>query len=187
MSGFWCASVCKHYQLLHVFFVLVLERLISFLWFGSVIVHGEWIYFLWSGSVLTYGGGSFLTCEDLGRMFDHSFPTCAFFLSFFFEVEISLCTLISLFMPGLVHSGSLSWDYGGRMFPDKLCVSSFPDRFPHCAWTVAWSAHSDFIGSMVYVCLGVTSSLHLWQNDQDSLCATAVTWGWSRHWIRVST
>ena len=65
------------------FFVLVLERLISFLWFGSVIVHGEWIYFLWSGSVLTYGGGSFLTCEDLGRMFDHSFLACNFFFFFF--------------------------------------------------------------------------------------------------------
>ena len=25
------------------------------------------------------GGGFFLTCEDLGRMFDHSFHTCGFF------------------------------------------------------------------------------------------------------------
>ena len=28
------------------------------------------------------GGGFFLTCEDLGRMFDTSFPACAFFLFF---------------------------------------------------------------------------------------------------------
>ena len=29
------------------------------------------------------GGGLFLACEDFGRMFDNSFPACAFFLSFF--------------------------------------------------------------------------------------------------------
>ena len=33
------------------------------------------------------GGGFFLACEDLGRMFDHSFPHALFF--FFFVVEIS--------------------------------------------------------------------------------------------------
>ena len=32
------------------------------------------------------GGGFFLACEDFGRMFDNSFPVCAFF---FFNVEIS--------------------------------------------------------------------------------------------------
>ena len=47
------------------------------------------------------GGGFVLTCEDLGRMFNHSFLACAFFS---FEAEISLCTRIPLFMPGSVHS-----------------------------------------------------------------------------------
>ena len=28
-------------------------------------------------------------------------------------------------------------------------MSSFPDRFPHYAWTTALSAHSDFVGSSV--------------------------------------
>ena len=60
---------------------------------------------------------------------------CFFF--FFFEVEISSHTLISLFIPESVHSGSASWDDYGRMFPDKLRVSSLPDRFPHYAWTAA--------------------------------------------------
>ena len=42
------------------------------------------------------GGGFFLASgEDLDRMFDHSFPACAFF--FFFKVEISSRTLIPLF------------------------------------------------------------------------------------------
>ena len=36
------------------------------------------------------------------------FPACTFF--FFFKVEIILCTLIPLFMPGSVHSGSVSRD-----------------------------------------------------------------------------
>ena len=50
----------------------------------------------------------FLTCEDFGRMSDDSFPACAFFLFFFFKVEISVCTLNPLLMPGIVHSGSAS-------------------------------------------------------------------------------
>ena len=79
------------------------------------------------------------------------------------------------------------------MFPDKLHVSSFPDRFPYYAWTAAKPANSNFVGSRVYVgsrmyvCLGVTCHLHFWQNDQDLLRATAVTWEWNRHGIRVST
>ena len=75
-------------------------------------------------------------CEDFWRMFNHPFPACIFFF-FFFKVEISSHTLIPLFMPGSVHSSSASWDDCGRMFPDKLHMSSFPDRFPQYAWTVA--------------------------------------------------
>ena len=61
-------------------------------------------------------------------------PCLGFFsLFFFFEVEISSRTLIPLFMPGSVHSGSVSWDDCGWMFPDKLCVSSFLHGFPHYA------------------------------------------------------
>ena len=73
------------------------------------------------------GGGFILTGEDFGRMFDHLLPTCIFF----FEVEISSRTLIPLFMPGSVHSGSVSWDDCGRIYPDKLHMSLFLDRFPH--------------------------------------------------------
>ena len=82
------------------------------------------------------GGGSFLACEAFGRMFDHSFPACVAFKIFFFWFR-SLHTLIPLFMPGSVHSCSASWEGCGRMFPDKLHVSSFLDRLPHYAWTVA--------------------------------------------------
>ena len=39
----------------------------------------------------------------------------------------------------------------------------------------------------VYVCLGVTCHLYFWQNDRGLLHATAVTWGWNEHRIRVST
>ena len=52
--------------------------------------------------------GFVLACDDLGRMFDNSFPTCAFF--FFFKVAISLRTLIPLFRPWSVHSCSGCWD-----------------------------------------------------------------------------
>ena len=90
-------------------------------------------------------------------------------------------------MPGSVNSGSVSWDNCGRKFPDKLRVSLFLERFPHYACTAAQSAHSDFVGLRVYVCLGVTCHLHFWQNDQGLLHATAVTWGWNRHRISQHT
>ena len=63
-----------------------------------------------------------------------------FFVLFLFlllEVEISSHILIPLLMTGSVHSGSESRDKCGRLFSDKLRVSSFPDRFPHYAWTAA--------------------------------------------------
>ena len=48
---------------------------------------------------------------------------------------------------------------------------------------------SDFAGSRVYACLGVTCHLHFWQNYRGHLLATALTrgWGWNGHLIRVST
>ena len=49
--------------------------------------------------------GFFLAYEDF-KMFDDSFPACAFF----FKVEIGMCTLIPLFRPGSVYSGSAKRD-----------------------------------------------------------------------------
>ena len=51
-------------------------------------------------------GGFILVCRDFGRMFYHLCPTRAFFP--LPEVEISSCTLIPLFMPESVDSGSAS-------------------------------------------------------------------------------
>ena len=85
----------------------------------------------WNGG----GGGFFLECEDVGRLFDNSFPTWACLLLLLGGVRSR--TLIPLFRPRSVHSGSASRDDCGLVFPDKLRVSSFPDRFPLYAWTVA--------------------------------------------------
>ena len=49
------------------------------------------------------------------------------------------------------------------------------------------AAHSNFGGSWLYVCLGITRHLHFWQNDRGLLRATAVTRGWNGHRICVST
>ena len=57
-----------------------------------------------------------------------------FFYVVVVEMDFSSCTLIPLFMLGSVHNGSTSWDDCGWMFPNKLHVSSFLDRFPHCAY-----------------------------------------------------
>ena len=57
----------------------------------------------------------------------------------------------------------------------------------NCVWAHFWiGSHimprqqhsqpsSDFIGSRMYACLGVTCHLHFWQSDQGRLCATVVT------------
>ena len=105
-------------------------------------------------------------------------PCLSFF--FFLKVEISSRKLIPLFSPGSVRSDPASWDNCDQVFTDELHVSSFPDRFPHYAWT-------NVDGSGVYACLGVSRHLHFWQNDRGLLRATAVTWEWNGHRIRVST
>ena len=89
-------------------------------------------------SLKTGGSGGFLfACEDfVGECSTIHSPPALFFF-FFFKVEISSCTLIPLFRPGSVHSGLVSLDDCDRVFPDKLRVSSFPDRFARYAWTAA--------------------------------------------------
>ena len=69
-------------------------------------------------SALKGHAGFLLTCKDLGRTFNNSFPICSFFVVFL-KVEISSRTLIPLFRPGSVNSGSASWDDCNRVFPDE--------------------------------------------------------------------
>ena len=56
------------------------------------------------------GGGFSLAYKDFGRMFDYSFPACAFLFFLLLLSFLSSCTLIPLFLPGSVNSGSASWD-----------------------------------------------------------------------------
>ena len=55
------------------------------------------------------GGGFFLTCQDLGRRFNRSFPICTFFSSFLNE-EISSSIPIPLFRPQAYQFHSLGQD-----------------------------------------------------------------------------
>ena len=57
--------------------------------------------------------------------------------------------------------------------PLRVACGLVPDRFPHYAWTAAWSALSDFVGSRVYACLAVTCLPHFRQNDRGLLRAAA--------------
>ena len=41
---------------------------------------------------------------------------------FFFQMEISSHTLIPLFMPQSVNSGTASWDNYDQVFPDEFCA-----------------------------------------------------------------
>ena len=67
--------------------------------------------------------------KDFGGRFGNSFSACTFIFFFLDWVEINSHKLIPIFMPGLVHSGSVCLDCG-RVFPEELHVSSFPWQVP---------------------------------------------------------
>ena len=126
-------------------------------WFVDCLVVVGLVFF---SSLMRFWG----ECSTISRLL--------FFFSFWNGDKLAHTN--STFMPVSVHSGSASWDDCGRKFLKKLPVSSFPDRFPHYAWTAAYPAHADFVGSRVYACLDVNCHMHFWQNDRGLLRATAV-------------
>ena len=70
-------------------------------------------------------------------------PRLGFILFYFFKWRLDRALYFHSFMPGSVHSGSVSGDECGWVFPDVFFgMTLFPDRFPHYAWTAAQSAHS---------------------------------------------
>ena len=86
--------------------------------------HVHYCFFLAAAYSFVHGGGVLLACEDFGRIFNHSFPACAF--KFFFLVEMNSRTLIPLFTPGSIHSGSASRDDCGRVFREALSTKPHP-------------------------------------------------------------
>ena len=81
------------------------------------------------------GGGGFFQFAENVRPFIARLRLFLFCL--FLKWRLARAHYFHSFMPGSVHSGSTSEDDCGRMFPDKLRVSSFPDTFPHYARTAA--------------------------------------------------
>ena len=97
-----------------------------------------------------------------GKIFDKSIPAYTFpFLWTLFDVEIS-CTHQ---MHSLSQNRSTVAQWAKTTVVQHSLVSCvwarLPDMFPYYAQT-AQSAHSDFVGSRVYACLGVTCYLHFW-------------------------
>ena len=154
---------------------------------SGTVVSARWATVSLTGRCTVNSGGFSSLARIVWENVPPFIPRLRVFFLFFFKVEISWRTLIPLFTPGLVHSGSASWGDCSWVCSDELCVSSFPDRFPRYAWTAVESADSDFFGSRVYACLDVTCHLHFWQNDRGLLPVTAVTRGWNEHRITVST
>ena len=105
---------------------------------GSCVSHFNVSLIVWAKSQVVVVAFSSLA-RILGECSTIYSPSALFFLfvCLFVRVEISSRTWIPLFMPGSVHSGSVSWDDRGRMFPDKLRASLLPERFPHYAQTAA--------------------------------------------------
>ena len=102
---------------------------------------------------------------------------CVPTLFFFFWVAISLRTVIPLFWPCSIHSGSSSRDDCVPWRVECELVSLIGSN----TVTGQQSAHSDFVGWRVYACVGVTCQLYFWQNDRGLLRVTAVTRGCNRH------
>ena len=82
--------------------------------------------FAWGGGG---GGGFFLACEDLGRMFNKSFPACAFFF-----LKWRLARSYSSRQDQSTVARRAETTVTERFLTS---VSSFPDRFPHYARTEA--------------------------------------------------
>ena len=138
-----CVSVCAHvhmcvracvylcvcmYACVSVMFVCVCVWMFVYVRARATNVH-HWLFFSLCLSFCTW----WWLFPRMRGVWENVQPfiTC---LSFWFLVEISSRTLIPLFWPGSVHSGLASWEDCGRVFPDELRVSSFPDRSPHYAW-----------------------------------------------------
>ena len=106
----------------------------------NLLVHFQWAVII----IIIHGaGGFFLACKGLGRMFDHTFPACAFLL-FFSPLEggISLQTHIPLFTPGSVHSGALSWDdYHHTWYNNNEDCSKYLLFSTLQAWTIPKNIH----------------------------------------------
>ena len=125
-----------------------------FLWWFHALLKGFYMYVcvLTFVSCRTFGwpylylqqpgdGGFFLTCEDLGRMFDHPLLACIFSFSFLptehcypvlcFSVWITGCNRLFFFLRQSEELAQFSW-------------------ISHCLWT--FSSHSQ-------ECMGLTCSL----------------------------
>ena len=126
----------------------------------------------------------FLICKDLGRLFNHSFPYCPFFFFFFLKWRFAHAHLFHSLGQNQSTSVAQQAETTGRLFPDKLRVNLFLDRFPHYVWTAFSQPTLIWLG---HVCLGVSCLLRFWQNDQGLLHATAVTRGCNGHKVKVST
>ena len=70
-------------------------------------------------------------------MFNNLFPTCPFF--FFFFSKWGLACAHQFYSSGQDQSTVAQQAEATvtKFFPDELCVSSFPARFPHYARTAA--------------------------------------------------
>ena len=119
--------------------------------------------------------------KDFGRIFDNSFAACAFF--FFLKWRLT-CTNWSHSLGQDQSTVAQQNEMTVNMCSLMSCMWACFLIDSHTSWT---AAYSNFDGSRVYVCLGVTCHLHCWQNDWGLLHAAAVTRGWKGHRIRVST
>ena len=120
------------------------------------------------------GGGGVVAFSSRARIFlrifNNSFPVCAFF--FFLKWRLARVNKFHSFGQG--QSTVVQW---AETTVTKSSLTA-------CVWA---HFHSDFVVPKVHACLGVTCHLHFWQNDRGLLHATAVTQGWNRHRVSVST
>ena len=125
------------------------------------------------------GGGFFLACENFGRMFDHSFPVSAFW--FFFVLFLKWRLAHAHLFHSLCQNQSTVAQRAETAVAECSLASCVWARFRNDSYTMPKQRHtySDFTGSRMYVCLGVTCHLHFWQYDRGPLRATAFTRGWN--------
>ena len=141
-------------------------------------------WFVSSNSTGVGAGGFFSHLQGFGEIVQPFIPLLPFFFFFFFKWRFAHAHLFHSLGQNQSTSVAQQAETTGRLFPDKLRVNLFLDRFPHYVWTAFSQPTLIWLG---HVCLGVSCLLRFWQNDQGLLHATAVTWGRNGHWKRVST
>ena len=113
----------------------------------------------------------FLACKGFKGRVNESFLNCLFFSRKWKSAPVHQFHSLGLDQSTVALPADMTGDERSM----TSCVKArSPHTVPYHNW-IAWSTHTDLVGTRVYACLAVTCHLNFWRRDRDLLCATAIT------------